>query len=156
VQITYDVQTGDAIEKKELPFVVGIMADLAGDNAENLPRLKDRKFVNLDPDNINDVMEAIAPSLSMRVDDKLTNEEGKQINVSLSFNSMDDFEPINIVKQIEPLRKLYEARQRLNDLLAKLDGNDALDSILQDVIQSTENLKQLNTMLGENGDGKES
>lgn len=156
VQITYDVQTGDAIEKKELPFVVGIMADLAGDNAENLPRLKDRKFVNLDPDNINDVMDAIAPKLSMRVDDKLTNEEGKQINVSLNFNSMDDFEPINIVKQIEPLRKLYEARQRLNDLLAKLDGNDALDSILQDVIQSTENLKQLNTMLGENGDGKES
>ncbi len=155
VQITYDVHTGGAIEMKELPFVVGILSDLAGKPSEPLPRLKDRKFINLDRDNFNDVMGAIAPRLALRVDNKLTEDSDAQLNVELNFSSMDDFNPINIVQQVEPLRKLYETRQRLTDLLAKLDGNDALDALLQDIIGNTDGLNQLKATIGGNGDGQE-
>jgi type VI secretion system protein ImpB len=142
VQITYDVEIGGAIQKKELPFVVGIMSDLAGKTA--LPRLKDRKFVEIDRDNFNDVLRSINPTLSFRVNNTLKDDNTK-LNCSLSFTHMDDFEPINVVNQIEPLRKLYEARQRLTDLVAKLDGNDALDALLQDVVSKTEELEELKT-----------
>lgn len=142
VQITYDVEIGGAIQKKELPFVVGIISDLAGKTA--LPRLKDRKFVEIDRDNFNDVLRSINPTLSFRVNNTLKDDNTK-LNVSLDFTSMDDFEPINVVNQIEPLRKLYEARQRLTDLVAKLDGNDALDALLQDVVSKTEELEELKT-----------
>jgi type VI secretion system protein ImpB len=142
VQITYDVEIGGAIQKKELPFVVGIISDLAGKTA--LPRLKDRKFVEIDRDNFNDVLRSINPTLSFRVNNTLKDDNTK-LNVSLNFTSIDDFEPINVVNQIEPLRKLYEARQRLTDLVAKLDGNDALDALLQDVVSKTEELEELKT-----------
>ncbi len=142
VQITYDVEIGGAIQKKELPFVVGIMSDLAGKTA--LPRLKDRKFIEIDRDNFNDVLRSINPTLSYRVSNTLKDDNTK-LNVSLSFNHIDDFEPISVVTQIEPLRKLYEARQRLTDLIAKLDGNDALDALLQDVVSKTEELEELKT-----------
>ncbi|MBL8005800.1 MAG: type VI secretion system contractile sheath small subunit [Candidatus Kapabacteria bacterium] len=142
VQITYDVEIGGAIQKKELPFVVGIISDLAGKTA--LPRLKDRKFVEIDRDNFNDVLRSINPTLSFRVNNTLKDDNTK-LNVSLNFTSIDDFEPINVVSQIEPLRKLYEARQRLTDLVAKLDGNDALDALLQDVVSKTEELEELKT-----------
>jgi type VI secretion system protein ImpB len=155
VQITYDVETGGAIQKKELPFVVGIMSDLAGKPSKPLPRVKDRKFVALDPDNFNDVMTGIGPRVAMRVDNKLTNDPDSQLNVELTFNSMDDFNPVNVVNQVEPLRKLFETRQRLVDLLAKLDGNDALDSLLQDVIANSDGLKELKTLVGGNGNGEE-
>jgi type VI secretion system protein ImpB len=151
VQITYDVQIGDAIEKKELPFVMGILSDLSGNSPANpLPRVKDRKFVNLDPDNFNDVLAAIGPGLALRVPDRITNDPDTQINVQLAFKSIDDFSPVSIVNQVEPLRKLFEARQRLNDLLAKLAGNDALDSLLQEVIANTDGLKELQEMTGGN------
>ena len=141
VQISYDVEVGDAIQKKELPLVVGIMADLSGKPEQPLPQLKQRKFVEIDRDNFNDVLSASAPRIAFQVDSKLA--EDSKMNVELKFRDIEDFEPLNIVKQVEPLRKLFEARQRLADLITKLDGNDDLDRLLQEVVISTENLQQL-------------
>jgi type VI secretion system protein ImpB len=138
VQITYDVEIGDAIQMKELPFVAGVMADLSGAPAEALPKLKDRKFVEIDRDNFNDVLASCAPRLALRVDNRLGKDDTK-LNVELKFRSIDDFNPAAVVKQIEPLNKLFEARQRLMDLLAKLDGNDKLDALLQEIVDNPDN-----------------
>jgi type VI secretion system protein ImpB len=154
VQITYDVEIGDAIVMKELPFVVGIMADLSGKPAEPLPPLKERKYVEIDRDNFNDIMKAIGPRLALRVDNKLTNGDsdgGDKMNVELTFANLDDFSPISVLRQVESLRKLFDARTRLADLLAKLDGNDALDALLQDVVKNTEGMQQIKSSIG--GDG---
>lgn len=151
VQITYDVEIGNAIEMKELPFIVGIMADLSGKRETPLPKLKERKFVEIDRDNFNDVLSSAAPRLAFQVDNKLQQEGGK-LNVELKFNGIDDFEPVELIKQITPLRQLYEARQRLNDLLVKLDGNDDLDALLTNVITNTEDQKQLKEALGTGAD----
>lgn len=142
VQITYDVETGGAIEKKELPFVVGVLSDLAGKPAEALPPLKNRKFVSIDRDNFNDVLESTAPRLAFQVQNRLTDEDSK-INVELNFSTLDDFNPENIVRQVEPLRKLIEARERLSDLLAKLDGNDRLEQLLKEVVENSDQLKEI-------------
>ncbi len=152
VQITYDVETGGAIQTKELPFVAGIFADLSGKPLEALPKLKDRKFIEIDRDNFNDVLASSAPRLTLRVDNKLQND-GSKVNVELFFNHMDDFEPLSIVKQVEPMRKLLEARQRLTDLMQKLDGNDKLDLMLQEVLANTDTLNSLknSTVGGNNG-----
>ena len=153
VQITYDVEIGDAIQMKELPFVGGILADLSGKPEEPLPKLKDRKFVEIDRDNFNDVLSSINPRLVFQVDNKLVDDDSK-LNVELKFSHMDDFEPVSIVNQVKPLRKLYEARQRLTDLLTKLDGNDDLDKLIQDVLASTESLEELKTLaVGEEEEG---
>ncbi len=145
VQITYDVEIGDAIEMKELPFVAGILADLSGKPEEPLPKVKDRKFVEIDRDNFNDVMGSINPRLVYQVDNKLGDDDSK-FNIELKFSHMDDFDPVSVLKQIEPLKKLFDARQRLSDLLTKLDGNDELDKLLQDVVTNTENLNELKTL----------
>lgn len=145
VQITYDVEIGDAIQMKELPFVVGILADLSGKPVEALPRLKDRKFVEIDRDNFDGVLAASAPRLALRVDDKLSGDGKNKLNVELAFRTIDDFNPVNVVKQIEPLCKMFEARQRLMDLLAKLDGNDSLDALLQEIVDNPESQKALKT-----------
>lgn len=142
VQITYDVEIGGAIQKKELPLVMGILADLSGKPEEALPKLKDRKFVEIDRDNFNDILKSITPRVTMQVDNKLSKEGGKT-NIELKFRHMDDFSPLNIVKQVEALRKLFESRQKLNDLLAKLDGNDTLDHMLQTVTGNADEMKQL-------------
>lgn len=142
VQITYDVEVGDATQKKELPFIVGVLADLSGQPVQALPKVKDRKFVEVDRDNFNDVLASVAPRAVFRVDNKLAND-GSKINVELKFSHMDDFNPTSVVKQVEPLRKLLEARQRLNDLLGKLDGNDKLDELLQEVVANSDGLKEL-------------
>lgn len=141
VQITYDVETGGAIEKKELPFVVGIMADLSGANKPET-QLKERKFIEIDRDNFNDVMKSIAPTFKASVANQMT-PEGADIPVEISFNSMDDFTPSAIVKNVPELARLLHVRQKLNDLLAKLDGNEALDDVLLDVVSKPEELKQL-------------
>jgi type VI secretion system protein ImpB len=143
VQITYDVEIGGAIEKKQLPFIVGILADLSGQPSEPLPKVKDRKFVEIDRDNFDDVLEAAAPRLAIRVPNKLKPDANEMLNVELKFKSMDDFGPVAVVQQIEPLRKLFEARNRLRDLLTKLDGNDELDAILREVVASTEEQTKL-------------
>lgn len=142
VQITYDVETGDAIQKKELPFVVGVIADLAGSPAEAPPPMKDRKFVEIDRDNFNDVMTSIGPRLAFQVDNRITDDDTK-LNIELNFTSMDDFDPVEVVQRVEPLRQLFEARQRLADLRAKLDGNDDLDRLLQDIVENTDGLKEI-------------
>lgn len=154
VQITYDVEIGNAIEKKELPFIVGILADLSGKPAEALPPVKDRKFVEIDRDNFNDVLAAISPRLAFRVPNKLVKDSPDQLNVELTFKNMDDFGPVEIIKQVPALKKLYEGRQRLRDLLTKLDGNDNLDALLKDVIQNTESQAALKKDLGEGGEQK--
>jgi type VI secretion system protein ImpB len=142
VQITYDVEVGGAIQMKELPFVAGILADLSGKPAEPLPPMKHRKFVEIDRDNFNDVLAKAAPRLALRIPNQLAKDD-TLLAAELNFKSMDDFDPVNLVKQIEPLAKLFEARTRLVDLLAKLDGNDKLDALLQDVINNPESQKAL-------------
>lgn len=153
VHITYDVEVGGAIELKELPFVVGVLGDFVGKPEEPLPALKNRKFVEIDPDNFNQVMAGMKPRLSYSVDNKLQND-GSKVGVELKFNNMEDFEPDNIVQQVEPLRKLVEARQKLSDLRSKMDGNDKLESLLNDVVSNADKQKQLSDALGIEG-GKE-
>ena len=147
VQITYDVEIGDAIQMKELPLVVGILADLAGKPEEPMPVLKERKFVEIDRDNFNQVLASLAPRLAFQVPNRLEEpedeSEGSQLNVELKFKNLDEFHPGQLVQQIEPLRKLADARQRLVDLMAKLDGNDDLDSLLQQVAANTEKQEEL-------------
>lgn len=138
VQITYDVETGDAVEKKELPFVIGLMADVSGKPEEALPRVADRKFVGIDRDNFDDVLAAAHPRLAFRVPNRLQADAEDSINVELKFEKFDDFEPENVIAQIPALSKLFEARQRLRDLLTKLDGNDRLDALLGDIMANTE------------------
>jgi type VI secretion system protein ImpB len=142
VQITYDVEIGDAIEKKEIPFVVGVLGDFSGKPDEPLPKLKDRKFVEIDRDNFDGVLAGMKPRLAFRVDNKLT-DDNTQLGVELRFKSLDDFHPEQVAQQIDPVRKLLEARRKLSDLVGKLDGNDKLDEILQDIISSTESLEKL-------------
>lgn len=147
VQITYDVEIGDAIEMKEIPFVVGVLADLSGNPDEPLPKIKDRKFVEIDRDNFNQVLAGMKPRLAYRVDNKLTDDD-TNLAVELNFKSMDDFKPEQVARQVEPVRKLVEARQRLSELLGKLDGNDRLDELLQDVMANTESLEKLGVEAG--------
>lgn len=148
VQITYDVETGGAIEKKELPFVVGVMSDLSGkrDPERPLPKVKDRKFVEIDRDNFNDVMAGIAPRLSYRVPNALQND-GTMLSVNLGFAEIDDFGPVQVLQQVPGLKELYQARKKLSDLLTKLDGNDELSALLGDVIASSEKQDDLRKAL---------
>lgn len=155
VQITYDVEIGDAIEMKELPFVVGVMGDFVGKPEEALPSLKDRKFVEIDPDNFNSVMAGMKPRLAFTVDNKLQ-DDGSKMGVELKFTNIEDFEPDNIVQQVEPLRKLVEARQKLSDLRSKMDGNEKLESLLENIISDAGKQKELSDALGmDNADGDE-
>jgi type VI secretion system protein ImpB len=144
VQLTYDVQVGDAIESKELPFVVGVLGDLSGkqDPDKPLPKLKDRKFVSIDMDNFDDVMTGISPKASYRVKNKLS-ADGGEFAVNLEFNKLEDFRPEAVVQQVDPLRKLLDARTKLSDLRNKLAGNEKLEDILGDVLSNTEKLKAL-------------
>lgn len=154
IQITYDVEVGGAIELKELPFVVGVMGDFTGKPEEILPALKNRKFVEIDRDNFDQVLAGMKPRLAYNVDNKLQGD-GSKVGVELKFTSLDDFEPDNIVQQVEPLRKLVEARKKLSDLRSKMDGNEKLENILNDIISSTDKQKQLSDALGLDGKKEE-
>lgn len=143
VQITYDVEVGDAIETKELPFVLGVLGDYSGNPAESLPKLKDRKFVNVDRDNFDEVMKGMAPRLTMRVDNKLQ-DDGSQLGVELKFSQLADFEPQQVARQVEPMRQLLEIRGRLADLRNKMVGNDRLQELLDDIVRDTDKLRQIN------------
>jgi type VI secretion system protein ImpB len=147
VQITYDVQVGDAIEKRDLPFVAGVLADLSGMPAKPLPPILKRKFVAIDRDNINDVMKKIGPRLAFKVSNRL-NEDDTKLNVELNFESMDDFQPARIAQQITPLRKLLELRNSLANLRSSLIGNEKLDNLLQEVVQNQELLLQAGAEAG--------
>lgn len=147
VQITYDVEVGGAIELKELPFVIGVMGDFVGKPEEALPAFKSRKFVEIDPDNFDQILAGMSPRLAYTVDNKLQ-DDGSKMGIELKFKSIEDFEPDKIAQQVEPLRKLVEARQKLADLRSKMDGNDKLEGLLEDVISSADKQKQLSEALG--------
>lgn len=147
VQITYDVEIGNAIEVKDLPFVMGIIADLAGTPVTPLPPLKERKFIDIDRDNIDDVMASLTAQLPLRVENVLGGS-APDLNILLSFKSMDDFNPTNIVGQVGPLNDLYNRRVSLTDMLSKLDGNDALDAELRNIVDNPDVLSQLQKELG--------
>lgn len=153
VHLTYDVEVGGAIQLKELPFVVGVLADLSGKPDEPLPKLKDRNFVEIDRDNFDKVLAGMKPRLAFQVDNALQ-DDGSKLSVELRFNSMDDFEPGQVARQVEPLRKLVEARERLSSLMTKMDGNDKLESLLQDVVNNTDALKKLSGETGRGGEPK--
>lgn len=147
VHITYDVETEGAMVKKELPFVVGVMGDFSGNNNTDLKPLKDRRFIQIDRDNFDDVMRRMSPKLSMKVDNKLSDDDS-QMAVELEFNGMQDFEPEAIVNQVEPLRELMETRNKLRDLMTKVDRSEELEELLERVLSNSEDLNSLNSELG--------
>jgi len=147
VHITYDVETEGAVVQKELPFVVGVMGDFSGDPTEPLKPLRDRKFIQIDRDNFNDVFARMTPGVSMKVENTLS-DDGSEIAVDLKFKSIEDFEPEKVVDQVEPLRKLKEARNQLRDLMSKVDRSEDLEELLEQVLQNTDQLKELSDSLG--------
>ena len=150
VNITYDVETGDAIETKELPFVMGVLADLTGQPTEPLAKIKDRKFVEVTPDNFDDVLASMKPHLSFTVDNKLSDAAGK-VAVDLTFKSLDDFSPDAVARQVGPLKELLDLRTRLADLRGSLQGNDKLDEILQNTLSDSDKLNKLKDEMGLGG-----
>jgi type VI secretion system protein ImpB len=141
VHITYDVETEGAVVQKELPFVVGVLGDFSGSPTEPLRSLKDRKFVQIDRDNFNDVMARMTPGLNLRVENTLKGD-GSELSVQLKFRSLDDFAPANVVQQVEPLRKLLETRNKLRDLLTKVDRSEELEGLIEQVLANTDSLKE--------------
>ncbi len=159
VHITYDVETGGAIEKKELPFVMGVFGDFTGMPEQPLPRLKDRKFVEIGPDNFDNVLAAMKPHLQFRVENKLSEDpDAGQLAVNLHFESLDDFEPARVAQQVKPLKELLDLRTKLADLRGTLQGNDKLDEVLQETLRNSEKLGQLKSEVqagSEKGEGNE-
>lgn len=154
VQLTYDVEIGDAIEKKELPFVAGVVGDFSGQPADPLPKLKERKFVNVDKDNFDEVLKGMKPRLQLQAENRLKGD-GSKVGVELNFRNLADFSPERVVNQIEPLRKLLEARQRLADLRNKMAGNDKFEELLNEVLQNTDQIAQLSKELPSKPEGEE-
>ena len=142
VQLTYDVEVGDGKEVKELPFVIGVLGDFSAASELEKTKLKDKKFINVDLDNIDEVMQSLAPRATFQVENTLT-EEGGRMSVDLTFNSMQDFRPENVVQQVDPLRKLVEARERLTDLRNKISNNERLEDLLDEVLQNTDQVRRL-------------
>jgi type VI secretion system protein ImpB len=155
VHITYDVEIGDAIELKELPFVMGVLGDLTGQPEEPLAALKDRKFVEINPDNFDNVLKGMKPHLSYKVSNKLSDDPNAgQIGVNLKFESLDDFSPENVAKQVGPLKELLDLRSRLADLRGSLQGNDKLDDALFEAVSNTATRDKLRAELGKTGGGE--
>lgn len=148
VHITYDVEIGDAIEKKELPFVVGVLADLSGMPENPLPKMKNRKFVEIDRDNFKEVMAVINPRLVIRIPNRLS-DDNPEISVELRFKDLSDFEPQNLAKNIPALAELYKKRTNLKNLITKMDGNDPLEALLTQIMQNSDNLQKLKKELEE-------
>ncbi|HTT60507.1 MAG TPA: type VI secretion system contractile sheath small subunit [Bryobacteraceae bacterium] len=153
VQITYDVEVGGAIELKELPFVVGVLGDLTGQPEQPLAKLKERKFVEVNPDNFDTVLEGMKPHLAFSVENKLSEEpDAPNLKIDLRFKSMDDFEPENVARQVKPLKELLDLRTRLADLRGSLQGNDKLEELLLDAVGNTEKLQKIKGEIGK-GEG---
>jgi len=150
VQVTYDVEIGDAIEMKELPFVMGVLGDFTGQPTEPLPRLRDRKFTEVNPDNFDAVLAGLKPHLAFSVENKLSeNADAPNLKVDLHFKSMDDFEPENVAKQVKPLAALLDLRTKLSDLRGSLQGNDKLEQVLLDTVSDAGKMDKLKTEIGE-------
>jgi type VI secretion system protein ImpB len=149
VHITYDVEIGNAIEKKELPFVVGVLGDFTGQPEQPLPKLKERTFVEVNPDNFDSVLEGMKPHLSYSVENKLSEDpNAANLKIDLRFGKLEDFEPEQVARQVKPLRELLELRTRLADLRGSLQGNDKLDELLLEAVGNTEKLDRLKNELG--------
>jgi len=154
VHITYDVEVGGAIELKELPFVIGVLGDFTGQPEQPLPKLKERKFVEVNPDNFDSVLEGMKPHLSFSVENKLSEDpEAANLKVDLKFKSMDDFDPENVARQVKPLKELLDLRTRLSDLRGSLQGNDKLEELLLDAVGNTEKLEKLKGEMGKKDGG---
>ena len=152
VSISYDVETGGAIETKELPFVMGVLGDFTGQPAEPLAKLKERKFVDVTPDNFDDVLASMKPHLSFTVENKLSEDANAgKIGVDLHFKSLDDFSPDAVARQVKPLRELLDLRTKLADLRGSLQGNDKLEEILQSTMNDEEKMKRLRAEMGTAG-----
>lgn len=141
VQIKYEVEVDGARVLKELPFVVGVVGDFSGHPTEQLKPLAKRKFVKIDRDNFDEVMKSMTPGLNLRVENTLA-DDGSEMAVQLKFDSLADFEPAKVAQQVEPLRKLLETRDRLRDLLTKIDRSEDLENLLEQVLKNTEDLKK--------------
>jgi type VI secretion system protein ImpB len=148
VQITYDVETNGAMQKVELPFVVGVLADLSGQPNVALPPLKERKAVNIDRDNFNEILDKAGPRVYVQVPNRLSDDPDQKLGVELKFRSMEDFEPANVASQVEPLKQLLRMRHELSQLLTKMEGNEKLDQLLSEVISSSETAKSLAEKMG--------
>jgi type VI secretion system protein ImpB len=152
VNISYEVETGGAIELKELPFVMGVLGDFTGQPTEPLAKLKDRKFVDVNPDNFDDVLKSMRPHLQFTVENKLSDEpDAGKLGVELTFESLDDFSPERVAQQVKPLREMLDLRTKLADLRGTLQGNDKLDEILQATLGNADKLKQLKSEVGTEG-----
>lgn len=147
VHISYEVETEGAQIERELPFVMGIMGDFAGDPSEPLKPLAERKFVQIDRDNFNDVMARIQPGLNIKVDNTLAGD-GSQMAVNLKFNSLDDFDPAKVAEQVPALKAMLETRAKLRDLMSKVDRSDELEGLLEQVLQDKDKLDKLSSELG--------
>jgi type VI secretion system protein ImpB len=138
------VEIGDAIEVKELPFVMGVLGDFTGQPTEPLPRVKDRKFVEINPDNFDAVLESMRPHLSFTVENKLSEDPNAgNLGVDLHFKSLQDFDPDQVAKQVKPLKELLDLREKLSDLRGNLQGNDKLEEVLREAVSNTESLNKL-------------
>jgi type VI secretion system protein ImpB len=156
VNITYDVEVGDAIEMRELPFVMGVLGDFTGHPSEPLDRLKDRKFVEVSPDNFDEVLARMKPHLAFTVENRLSDDpEAGKLSVDLNFRSMDDFEPERVAQQVPALKKLLDLRQQLADLRGSLQGNEKLEEILQETLTDAEKMNQLASELESSDDSGE-
>jgi len=147
VHITYDVETEGAMVTKELPFVVGVLGDFSGQPTEPLKPMKDRKFIQIDRDNFNDVMARMTPGLNLRVKNTLK-DDGSELGVQLKFSNMDDFSPEKVAQQVDPVKKLLDTRDKLRDLLTKIDRSEDLEGLLEKVLSNTEELKKLAEQVG--------
>ena len=157
IQISYEVETGGAIEMKELPFLMGVLGDFTGQPTEPLAKLKDRKFVEVTPDNFDDVLASMKPHLAFTVENKLSEDaDAPKLAVDLNFRSMDDFSPDAIARQVKPMRELLELRTQLADLRGSLQTNEKLDEVLQSTLGDQGKMDRLKAELGlggENGNG---
>src|SRR6516162_8710606 len=154
VHICYQVETEGAVVEKELPFVVGVLGDFSGNPTAPLKPLKDRKFIQIDRDNFNDVMARMTPGVNLKVENTLKGD-GSEMAVQLKLNAIEDFEPAKIVQQVEPLQKLLATRDKLRDLLTKVDRSEDLEGLLERVLQNTEELKKLAADLNPKTSGSE-
>lgn len=149
VHITYEVETGGAMVMKEIPFVLGVLADLSGQPKEAPAKLKDekRKFVEIDRDNFDDVLRGMKPRLALRVENTLK-DDGSEMAVELNFRKLADFRPENVVQQVKPLADLQDVRNQLKDLLGRMEGNDRLEEMLAAITDNEGVRDKLKEVLG--------
>ena len=150
VHITYDVEIGDAVVKKELPFVMGVMGDFSGNPSTPPKALSQRKFVSIDRDNFNDIMKTVSPELNIRVKNTLQGGDS-ELGVKLTFSSMDDFSPGKIVEQVPALKSLLDSRDKLRDLLTTMDQSEDLEAKLESILKDTAKVQQAASEMGVSG-----